>query len=1220
MSGAVEAPRAASSPYKGLTHFTEDDFGLFFGRARERDVIVANLKARRLTLLYGESGVGKSSLLRAGVMRALRDDAQRDFDDDDVGRPEYVPAIVASWSGEPLQTLLDGLASAAVKFIRAPLQLPPSPRLDATIDALAAQADARMLVILDQLEDYFLYHGDEAGEETLAAELPRALARPHLRASFLLSIRADALAKLDRFKRDVPELFDTVLAIGPLDREAARQAIVGPLRAFDGSGPKDAEPALVEAVLDQVAAGQLVLEGTGRGQVQHDGNARGAIEAPYLQLVLERVWEEESDPRMLRLETLTRLGGAEAIVRRHLDEALGRLPEPERLVAAEALRYLVTPSGTKIALAAADLASFTGRHEVGPVLERLTGERIRILRAVGAPASQPGPPRYEIFHDVLGAAVLDWRSRYVRQQERLEVERRAAVEREQLELEKQEAERREQAERRRARTFRTLAGIAFVLLLAASALLAYALVQKRHAEHEQRVSEAQALAAEARNFLHDGRLDAAIPLALAAYDQSQDTAAAQDALLDAAQQSTALRRLMRFQQPVGGMAVDPLGSVVAAAVDRTVVLRTIGGAFVARVREPTLVFGVAFSADGRYLAAGRFDGAVALFRVRRDRRGQPVGLDRLRALTTNEGTARSVAFGPGGRWIAAGTDGGVVVWRLHRAVGGAPRLLRPAGKFARAVAFCAGSAGKSGAVAAAFSDGRVVFWPSPARRVRGRTLGRAGPSAGAVACSPDGTIVAAGGDDKLVTLFHLDGRRERTRLAGHAEEIEALSFSGDGRTLASGSDDHSVILWDVRRARELEPPLRAHTEPVVAVGFDRRATTLGVASSDGRVSVWDADAAVRAGGGIEVARDHLNNAAFGGDVFAAVTSGRDVLVRSAAHPDLPGRVPEIAQSRARRIAVDAGGRWVALGFPSNVWLFRLGRGKPTQRALGGQTAVASLALARDGTLAGTLAGGAVRVWRAPPHSTTYRDLQPRGGVPPAPADALAIAPDGRSVSAAYGSRVILWRPGQGPVALRAASGPVVDLEFGSGGTMLAAAAGKAVAVWDVETARPLMSQSAGAEVKAVAFSPDGGWLASIGADTALRLWDIEAGRQLGDPLATRRDVAALAFAGHSRLAAAYFDGTAAVWILEQWRIETRFAAIRDRLLRAIGGAHAARTAEGTGTQARRAAPRGNPRGGRANGPLQVAARRLPPRNGRERQQPEAPPKTARLLGRFGALQ
>ena len=62
------------SPYKGLASFddSEHDALLFFGRERERDVIVANVLASRLTVLYGESGVGKSSVLRAGVVRELR--------------------------------------------------------------------------------------------------------------------------------------------------------------------------------------------------------------------------------------------------------------------------------------------------------------------------------------------------------------------------------------------------------------------------------------------------------------------------------------------------------------------------------------------------------------------------------------------------------------------------------------------------------------------------------------------------------------------------------------------------------------------------------------------------------------------------------------------------------------------------------------------------------------------------------------------------------------------------------------------------------------------------------------------------------------------------------------------------------------------------------------------------------------------------------------------
>jgi hypothetical protein len=71
MSVAVGSP---PTPFKGLTPFqdTELDAQLFCGRDREREVIVANLLASRLTVLYGASGVGKTSLLRAAVTPALR--------------------------------------------------------------------------------------------------------------------------------------------------------------------------------------------------------------------------------------------------------------------------------------------------------------------------------------------------------------------------------------------------------------------------------------------------------------------------------------------------------------------------------------------------------------------------------------------------------------------------------------------------------------------------------------------------------------------------------------------------------------------------------------------------------------------------------------------------------------------------------------------------------------------------------------------------------------------------------------------------------------------------------------------------------------------------------------------------------------------------------------------------------------------------------------------
>ena len=67
------------APYKGLRPFddADSDVPFFFGRDRDRELIIANLVASRLTVLYGETGVGKSSVLRAGVAHHLRAEARR---------------------------------------------------------------------------------------------------------------------------------------------------------------------------------------------------------------------------------------------------------------------------------------------------------------------------------------------------------------------------------------------------------------------------------------------------------------------------------------------------------------------------------------------------------------------------------------------------------------------------------------------------------------------------------------------------------------------------------------------------------------------------------------------------------------------------------------------------------------------------------------------------------------------------------------------------------------------------------------------------------------------------------------------------------------------------------------------------------------------------------------------------------------------------------------
>src|SRR5437867_6054165 len=96
------------SPYKGLMPYSEDDAPFFFGREAEREIITANLMASRLTLLYGPSGVGKSSVLNAGVAYQLRRAAR-----DAIARsrsPEFAIVVFRSWRDDPLASLERAIA------------------------------------------------------------------------------------------------------------------------------------------------------------------------------------------------------------------------------------------------------------------------------------------------------------------------------------------------------------------------------------------------------------------------------------------------------------------------------------------------------------------------------------------------------------------------------------------------------------------------------------------------------------------------------------------------------------------------------------------------------------------------------------------------------------------------------------------------------------------------------------------------------------------------------------------------------------------------------------------------------------------------------------------------------------------------------------------------------------------------------------------------------
>ncbi|HEX7332616.1 MAG TPA: hypothetical protein VF290_14020 [Pyrinomonadaceae bacterium] len=469
-------PTTVSSPYLGLMPYDDLSAKFFFGREPEIQLLTASMFAYRLTIAYGPTGVGKSSILNAGV---------RSFW---AGRGDLLFVICNRWQHDPIAAIKVAAADAAaqeVEDFRSPDMRAP---LDRFLAAIGRDSERRVMVVLDQFEEFFLYHSQD---KTFSSELRAATLSPDAAVSVLISLREETVGKLERFRVDLPELLDHIVYINPLGRDAAREAIEKPLGVYNLSHAPaiTIEPELVETVLDQVEAGRV--EVGDRGRTRHTQEDRNhPIEAPYLQMVMMRLWDEERAAKSatLRLQTLDRLGGVDYIVVTHLDRVMAGLPETDQRVAAGAFAYLVTPSGSKIAHTVSDLAAYTDMEGAAleQVLDKLTEQRI--IRSVPPPPNMPDDLRYEIFHDMLGPSVLDWRERYWRAEE-AERERRQADE----ERRRAAAEARVAEQARSARRLKSLIAIASVLLIMVAGTAAFAVLKER----EARASESRALDSEA---------------------------------------------------------------------------------------------------------------------------------------------------------------------------------------------------------------------------------------------------------------------------------------------------------------------------------------------------------------------------------------------------------------------------------------------------------------------------------------------------------------------------------------------------------------------------------------------------------------------------------------------------------------------------------------------------------------------------------------------------
>src|SRR5262245_8173276 len=348
------AARDGVCPYVGLQPFEEADRDFFFGRERDQRIIISNLLSAPLTVLYGSSGVGKSSVLMAGVVPQLRRE-----------RPRTPVVVFRSWVGADFQSALTHVCIEEVWHggVEQPRPAETLP-LDEVLRACAEAAHDTVLVILDQFEEFFLYHPKSTDPESFEAQFARAVNREDVDIGVMVALREDSLSKLDRFQERIPNLLSNRLRLSHLDKAGATSAICRPLEVWNARHADQAavsvEDGLVARLLDEVRIGQVAVgRQGGSGRPRAEGEL---IEAPFLQLVLTRLWKEElaHGSRTLRLATLERLEGAKEIVRSHLEHVMATLDPTQQAVCASFFDRLVTPTGSKVACSTESLEGYAG--------------------------------------------------------------------------------------------------------------------------------------------------------------------------------------------------------------------------------------------------------------------------------------------------------------------------------------------------------------------------------------------------------------------------------------------------------------------------------------------------------------------------------------------------------------------------------------------------------------------------------------------------------------------------------------------------------------------------------------------------------------------------------------------------------------------------------------------------------------------------------------------
>jgi len=1082
---------AHSNPYKGLRAFQQSDAEDFFGR----EALVAHLLARldpelayhSFLAVVGPSGSGKSSVVKAGLLPAIRSGHLGDENDWYIAEMvpgthpmEEVEAALLAVASSSLPGLLQQLKEDERGLVRAVKRLLPT-------------QEGRVLLFIDQFEEVFTLVDSEQERKHFLNSLLAAVSDARSRLTVVITLRADFYDRplnYGPFGELIRQRTELVL---PLNEDELEAAISGPAKRVGVV----LESGLVSAIVNDV------------------DQQPGAL--PLLQYALTELFERR-EGRAMTLAAYEDIGGTAGALARRAEEVYESLKPEEQALARQVFLRLVTlgdgTEDTRRRVLQAELLSLRPegpqREMISNILERygkyrlLTFDRDLHTRSSTIEVAHEALIRqWERLrgwlddnrealrlHRRLSASSHDWLNSGkdasflasgVRLQQLEELAAEGAIdlnasERDfvqasiahrdaQQAAERARQEREARLERQSRNRLRLLAGAMSIAALVGAILAAIAINESQRAVAAQRIAEDNAatasglaLAANARNALSGNDPQLALALAIAAEEKAGDSPEVLRVLANTTFAEGPRYRLNGHE-----------GSVL----------------------------NVAFSADGQYGVSGALDGSIAIWDLRSGKS--------IRRITTNEGLyPLDVAFHPQDNRVAAALNDGSVrlydfetgaelaVWQSGALenyslafspdgssliVGGADHIVRRWDvAIGELVQTYEGHTGVILRVAYTHDGTRFVSATGDEtmadtgadaqdRSLRvwdvetGDTLHVIEPRSGfvrALAISPDDRLIAAGvwdsADSGTARLYDLETGEEIRRFFAHSTSQTDFAFSPDGRLLATTAWDRTLKLWDLQRGVEL----------LSFTGFEDRLLSIDFSPT-------------------------------GGELLIGMGNYGDNEV-----------VPE------RERAID-----------TSVWVWDILRGDQVYAYQEHGEWLWAVALDPTDTLA-AVAGGplrlpspaadgslpridtSIRVWDVSSGETVNVLAAHTNTV-----DSLAFHPDGRLLSAGWDGLIALWDVTSGEIVRRyeAHEGRVFDVNFSADGSRFLSAGGdgnpddgrdeNVAYLWDTASGEILMTYTGHTgDVNSAVFSPDESLIATSSGDGTIRLWDAASGEAL----------------------------------------------------------------------------------------------------------------------------